>query len=150
MDSFYIWIIVAVVCLVIELSAGNFVMICFCLGALTAFLTSVFGFSVVPQIIMFALSSAASIFFLRPLAVRYFHGKKERKSNADAMLGRTGKVVEAVEENGFGRIALDGDVWKAQTVDGSAVPQGMPVKIIDRKSTILIVEQINQEKLWIQ
>lgn len=143
MDNMYIWLIAAVVLLIIELSAGNFVVICFSLGALSAFLASLFGFSLAVQLIVFALSSIASIFFLRPLAVEYFHKGGERKSNAEAMLGRIGKVVEPLEANGFGRIALDGDVWKAQTADGKAVENGVPVKIVDRKSTIVIVERIS-------
>ena len=136
------WIIAVIVFLIIELAAGNFVMTCFSVGSLTALITALFGFSPVVQFIMFALSSAASIFFLRPLVMKYLHKNKERKSNADAMIGRTGKVVEPIEEGGFGRIALDGDVWKAQTVDGGQIKENIPVRIVDRKSTIVIVEPL--------
>lgn len=144
MDSLYIiWIIAAIVFLVIELSAGNFVMICFSIGAVSAMLTALFGFSLTIQVIIFALSAVASIFFLRPIIAEHFN-KGGRKSNADAMIGRTGKVTEAIEKDGFGRIALDGDVWKAQTIDGLPVASDTNVRIIGRKSTIVIVEPLNK------
>ncbi len=137
-----LWIIVAISFLVIELLAGNFVMICFTIGSIIATFAALIGLSFTAQVVVFALCSSLSIFFLRPIAIKYFHKEKERKSNADAMIGRLGKVVESIEKDGYGRIALDGDVWKAQTLDGAAISEGTPVKIIDRKSIIVIVEPI--------
>jgi len=135
-----LWIIIAITFLVIELLAGNFVMICFTIGSIIAIFTALIGLSFTAQVVVFAICSSLSIFFLRPIVIKYFHKEKERKSNADAIIGRLGKVVEPIEKDGYGRVALDGDVWKAQTMNGNAISEGPPVKIIDRKSTIVIVE----------
>ena len=63
-------------------------------------------------------------------------------SNADALLGRQGRVVETVEADGFGRVQIDGDIWKAVTKESADIPEGSNVRVIDRKSTIITVETI--------
>jgi membrane protein implicated in regulation of membrane protease activity len=138
---YIIWIIATILFLVIELIAGNFVMICFSIGALFSVFAALLGLNITWQVIIFSIFSAASIFFLRPVAIKYLHRKKERKSNADAMIGRIGKVVEPISENGFGYVALDGDTWKAQSFNNQTIEKGSIVEIIDRKSTIIIVKQ---------
>jgi membrane protein implicated in regulation of membrane protease activity len=50
--------------------------------------------------------------------------------------------VEAIEKGGFGRVEIDGDVWKAVTQDDEAVPVGTNVRVIDRESIIITVEVI--------
>jgi membrane protein implicated in regulation of membrane protease activity len=63
-------------------------------------------------------------------------------SNADALIGRKGRVVEAIEAGGFGRVQIDGDVWKAVTKDDEAVPAGTNVRVVDRESIIITVERM--------
>ena len=142
MSMHLIWIIAAIGFFVIELIAGNFFMICFSIGAIFSIFASLLGFGLTVQVIVFAVFSAASIFFLRPITLKYLHRNKGRKSNADAMIGRNGKVVETIVNNGYGRVALDGDVWKAQSIDSQEISKDQIVEIIDRKSTIIIVKQI--------
>jgi membrane protein implicated in regulation of membrane protease activity len=92
------------------------------------------------QLGVFAVVTAFSIFQVRPFALRYLHrGEENRVSNADALLGRTGRVVETIEAQGYGRVAIDGDVWKAVTNEGTDIPVGANVKVVDRKSTIITV-----------
>lgn len=141
MSMYIVWIIATILFLVIELIAGNFVMICFSIGAFFSVFAALLGLNITWQVIIFTLFSAASIFFLRPVAIKYLHRQKERKSNADALIGRKGKVVETISENGYGYVALDGDTWKAQSFDNHAINKDSIVEIIDRKSTIIIVKQ---------
>ena len=63
-------------------------------------------------------------------------------SNADAIIGRTGRVSAAIEAGGYGRVAIDGDDWKAQSADGSQVEKDAWVKVIGRDSIIITVEKI--------
>ena len=61
-----------------------------------------------------------SIFLLRPVAIKYLHQSKDKRvSNAEALIGREGKVTDTIEAGGYGRVKIDGDSWKAQSVDGS-------------------------------
>ena len=138
------WAVVAVLCLILELTAGDFFILCFSIGAAVAALSAVFGFGFYWQLGVFALFTTLSIFFVRPFALRYLHRSDEhRVSNADALLGREGRVREAIEAGGFGRVAIDGDVWKAKSADGRAVEAGSNVKVVKRESTIITVESMN-------
>lgn len=139
-----IWVAVAVICLILELTAGNLFIICFSIGAASASITAFMGTGIYFQVITFATVSVASIFFLRPIVLKYFHkNTQERKSNADALIGRIGKVTEKIEKNGYGRVAIDGDVWKAKSSDSEEIPENTSVKITDRNSIIVTVEKNN-------
>ncbi len=137
-----LWAILAVVCLILELTAGDFFIICFSVGAAFACLTDVLGGSIALQVAVFAVSTLASIFFVRPFAVRFLHkGENHRVSNADALLGRQGRVVETVKANGFGRVQIDGDFWKAVTDEPEDIPEGSNVCVVSRESTIIKVRR---------
>ena len=138
-----LWAVVAVLCLILELSAGDFFILCFSIGAAFAATSAAFGASFYVQLFVFAVFTLVSLFMVRPVALRYLHRNDEyRVSNADAIIGRKGRVVEAIEKGGFGRVQIDGDVWKAVTQDDEAVPVGTNVRVIDRESIIITVEVI--------
>lgn len=136
------WAIVAVGCLVVELFTGGFFILCFSIGAVFAAIASLFGgFSL--QLCLFAVFSALSIFLVRPFALRCLHrGETPRLSNADALIGRVGIVSQEICAGGFGRVAIDGDDWKAQADGGEAVPCGTRVIVTGRDSIIIRVTKL--------
>jgi membrane protein implicated in regulation of membrane protease activity len=136
-----LWAVVAVICLILELTAGDFFIICFAIGAVPAAIVAALGVGVYYQIVVFAIITLVSLFYVRPFAKRYLHkGEDKRISNADALMGRQGRVVETVQAGGFGRVQIDGDIWKAVTKDGADIPEGSNVVVVDRASTIITVE----------
>ena len=138
-----LWAILSVVCLILELTAGDFFIICFSIGAIFACLTDALGGAIVVQLSVFAAFTLASLLFVRPFAVRFLHkGEPNRVSNADALLGRKGRVVEAVKADSFGRVQIDGDIWKAVTNEAQDIPAGANVRVTSRESTIITVERI--------
>ena len=137
-----LWAVIAVICLILELTSGDFFIMCFAIGGLVAAIIAPFSNFYV-QLAVFALVSVVSIFTVRPVALRWFHrNDPDRVSNADALLGREGKVKETIEADGFGRVAIDGDVWRAKSADGSAIEAGSKVKVVGRESTVISVEII--------
>ncbi len=138
-----IWILVSVLLLILELFSGDLFILCFSIGALASSFTAALGLGIIPQLISMALCSLLSIYFIRPVALRYLHRNDEdRVSNADAIIGRTGRVSATIEAGGYGRAAIDGDDWKAQSADGSQVEKDAWVKVIGRDSIIITVEKI--------
>ena len=96
-----LWALVMVVCLILELTSGDFFILCFSIGALVTAVVSAFGLGFYGQLVVFAVASVLSIFFVRPWLARHLHGKRrERPSNADALMGRIGRVSEAIEQGG--------------------------------------------------
>ena len=136
-----VWAVIAVVCLILELTAGDFFIICFSIGAVFAGICDPLGLGFYGQIVVFAIFTLLSLYFVRPFALRYLHKNEDnRVSNADALIGRRGRVVETIEAGGFGRVAIDGDVWKAISHATGDISVGTFVRVVDRESIIITVE----------
>jgi membrane protein implicated in regulation of membrane protease activity len=98
------------------------------------------GAGIYVQLLTFAVFTLISLFWVRPFARRYLHkGEDNRVSNADALLGRQGRVVETIKADGFGRVQIDGDIWKAVTNESADIPEGANVRVVGRESTIIRV-----------
>jgi len=137
------WLLVSLLCLVLELTNGDFFIMCFAIGGVAAAIVSAFSDSFTLQVIVFAVVSALSIFFVRPFALKYLHKNKDnRVSNADAIIGRIGKVTESIVANGHGRVKVDGDSWKAVTANNLAIEEGTTVRIVALNSIIVTVERV--------
>ena len=140
-NMWQLWAIVAIVCLILELSSGDFFIICFSIGAVFGVIGAAIGLNVYWQLFIFAIFSLLSVLFVRPVALRYLHKNEPNKpSNADALLGRTGKVTEAITAGGNGYVQIDGDMWRA--VSNTDIAQGETVRVIDRQSTVVTVERL--------
>ena len=134
------WAVVAVICLILELTAGDFFIICFSIGSVFAAITAALGGGIYLQLLMFAVFTLISLFWVRPFAQRYLHkGEDNRVSNADALIDRKGRVVETVKADGFGRVQIDGDIWKAVTNEPEDIAEGKNVRVVGRESTIITV-----------
>ena len=135
-----LWTLIGMICLILELTSGDFFLMCFSIGA---FVTAVFaafvpGFMV--QIIIFVVASLLCLLFVRPVALKYFHRKDpNRLSNADAMVGRVGVVTEEIQAGGYGRVKIDGDSWKACGIDDMAIAKDTRVEVVSMASTIITV-----------
>ena len=140
-NMWQVWGIIAVLCLILELSSGDFFIICFSIGAVFAIIAAVIGLNVYWQIFIFAIFSLLSVMFVRPVALRWLHKNEPNKpSNADALLGRTGRVTEAIKAGASGYVQIDGDLWKA--VSDTNIAVGTTVRVVGRESTIITVETL--------
>lgn len=138
-----LWTLVCIICLILELTSGDFFIMCFSLGAIPAAIAAGTGVRFTMQIIIWLTFSVLCLLFVRPFALKYLHRHdKERPSNADALMGREGIVTENIEAGGFGRVKIDGDSWKAVSCDKADIPAGTKVKVIDRESIIITVERV--------
>jgi membrane protein implicated in regulation of membrane protease activity len=138
------WAIICVFCLIIELSTGGFFIICFAVGAFVSGAVSLLGVDFFWQIVVFAVCSLLCIFMVRPFALKYFrnHQSPDRVSNADALMGRIGTVSQTIEAGGYGRVAIDGDDWKAESENGKEIETGARVKVVARESIIITVSEV--------
>ncbi|MBQ0115340.1 MAG: NfeD family protein [Bacteroidales bacterium] len=137
------WALLCVICLILELSSGDFFIMCFSIGAFFTAIATAFNPTFTVQVIVFIVVSVLCLMFIRPVMLKYFHKvKDERKSNAEAIIGRVGRVSETIEEGGHGRVAIDGDDWKAISADGSEIARGEKVKVVEMESIIITVERV--------
>ena len=85
-NMWQLWAVVAVVGLILEMTSGDFFIMCVAIGAIGAAIVVPFS-NIYGQLAVFGLVTLFSLFQVRPIALRYLHRKgEERVSNADALI----------------------------------------------------------------
>jgi membrane protein implicated in regulation of membrane protease activity len=143
MEAYQIWLIAAIALVIFEICSATFGAICFAIGAGFSALAAGLGAGVTWQIVIFAVVSLLTFIFLRPFMLKFMDRKsKDVKTNAEAIIGRKGVVSERINaEQHTGRVAIDGDDWKAVSEDGSIIEKGSSVEIVKMDSIIVTVKQ---------
>ena len=144
MEVYQIWLIVAIVLAILEIATAGFGVICFAVGAGFSALAAGLGANVTWQIVIFAIVSLLTFIFLRPVVMRFLDKRsKDVKTNADALVGRKGIVSERIDAaQHTGRVAVDGDDWKAVSENGEVIEKGTSVEIVKLDSIIVTVKQL--------
>ena len=109
----YIWLALAVILAIIEMSTTSLVSIWFVMGSLFAFGVSFITDSVITQMVVFIVVSATALAFTRPLVKKHIH-KETVPTNADMIIGKTALVTQAITVDNKGRVTVDGQSWLAQ------------------------------------
>lgn len=145
MPAYQIWLIIAIVLVIIEICTAAFGSICFAIGAAFSAIAAGLGAGLTWQIVIFAVVSLLTFIFLRPFMLKFMDRKsKDVKTNADALVGRKAIVSERIDATQHtGRVAVDGDDWKAVSENGETIEKGASVEIVNRDSIILSVKQLN-------
>ena len=140
MEIWHIWAIVATLFIIGEMLTAGFALICFAVGAVGGAIGAAAGASMEWQLGIFAIATFVAFLAVRPL-LRRLSAKDEVATNADALIGRTAKVTECIEVDGRGRVAIDGDIWQAESDEATDILEGEKVEIISRESIILKVKR---------
>ena len=142
MTTWWLWILAALVCGIIEVMSVSFVFLMFAIGALAAGIAGAFGANEAIQVIVFVVVTVALLAGLRP----FLKGRIERpagdvRTNTDALLGKTGYVTEVVGER-HGRIQFSGGEWSART-EGPELPVGAEVRVDRIDGATAVVSALN-------
>ena len=145
MEIYQIWLLIAAVFVVIEIFTSGFAVACFSVGCVFGAILAACDLSLTCQVVAFAVGTFLAFVFIRPIVMKYLDKKTNDtgvKTNMDNIIGKTAVVTEKIEENGYGRVKIDGDDWKAKTNDGSAAEVGTKVEIESFESIILTVKKL--------
>ena len=145
MEIYQIWLLIAAVFVVIEIFTSGFAVACFSVGCVFGSMLAACDLSLTWQVVAFAVGTFLAFVFIRPIVMKYLDKKTNDtgvKTNMDNIIGKTAVVTEKIEENGYGRVKIDGDDWKAKTADGSAAEVGEKVEIESFESIILTVKKL--------
>lgn len=117
----FIWIGIAVLLAVLEVSTTQLVSIWFVVGAVAAAITTVFTDSLLIQIIVFVLISAVCLAVTRPFVKKITKSKKIC-TNADSLIGKTGIItIEVNNSIAQGQINVNGQIWSARSEDDNLI-----------------------------
>ena len=143
MEGWHIWVIIALVFVIIEMFTSGFAVMCISFGSIFGAVASALDLDIKWQLLIFAIGTALAFMTVRPLVYKLFYKKeKEVKTNVDALVGRKAVVTERIEgEHRPGRVKIDGDDWKAISVDMEPIEVGESVEITAINSVILTVKR---------
>ncbi len=138
-----IWLIVAIILAIIELSTLGLVTIWFAIGAIFAMISALLGANIWVQLICFIIVSIAILLSVRPLAEKYVN-RNTKKTNIDAVVGRRLVAKTDIDNiHGKGKIDMDGSTWLAQSsVDEIVINAGEEVRVVKVVGAKLIVERV--------
>ena len=144
MDPWHIWVIVALVFVIIEMFTTGFAVMCISFGCLFGAIASALDWELKWQLLLFAIGTALAFMTVRPLVYKFFYKKEnEVKTNADALIGRKAVALERIEgELHPGRVKVDGDDWKAISLEAEPIEVGEAVEITAINSIILTVKKL--------
>ena len=124
-----IWLIVLVVCLVVEISTLGLTSIWFAGGALLALLIAMIAGPLWLQVLVFLVTSIVLLIFTRPIAAKYFNKNRE-KTNVNSKIGKQAIVTVAIDNlKGEGQIVTEGMEWTARSLDSTIIEEGSVVTI---------------------
>lgn len=145
MDTWIVWLIVAIVLIAIEVLSQMVWTLCMAVGCLGAIIASLCGVNLWYQIIILAATSVVAFIVLMPLFKKWHetHGRlhpRDDRTGMDALLGRRATVTERIMPGMTGRARIDGDNWqvKAPGIDITINP-GDEVIVTAYDGNILIV-----------
>ena len=139
-----IWLVIAGVCLVIEIMTTGFLVFWLAIGALISMIVSLFTDSILIQTAVFVISSAILIFATKPF-VKKFAKTKDVKTNAFSIIGQNGIVTKEIDSiNAKGQVKIDGETWSAVGKDDMDIPKGTEVEVLEIKGVKAVVTPIKK------
>lgn len=137
-----IWLIIAIVLAIVELSTMGLVTIWFAIGAVVSMIFALLGGNIWVQLISFIVVSTVILVAVRPLAEKYVN-RSIKKTNIDAVVGR--KLIAKTDIDnlhGMGKVDFEGSTWIAQSSnDEITIRAGEEVRVVKVVGAKLIVER---------
>lgn len=134
------WIIIALVCGVVEILTAGFWFLWLALAGLLTALFVKLGLlpGISGQIIAFSIITLVLIIFTRPIVMRFIK-TKDTHSNTKALIGQIGIVTSTITAHEYGQVKVNGEIWTAAAQEFLEVDSR--VKIIGIDGVKLVVEQ---------
>ncbi|OHW63218.1 hypothetical protein EUAN_00820 [Andreesenia angusta] len=145
-DDVTFWIIVAVVCGIVEAVSLGITSIWFVIGAIVALVLASFEVPFIVQIVVFLVVSIVLLIYTRPIATKYLKLGKE-KTNVDAIAGQNGIVIEKIDNMlGKGQVKIGGQIWSAKSENGEDIPRDTEVMVLDVRGVRVVVKRVEEEE----
>ena len=145
----YIWLILAGIFVIAEITTVGFLIFWLSLGSLCAMITSFFTDNIIIQTAVFVVTSALFIFFTRPLAKKLDKTDNPLVTNAFSIIGKRAIVIKEINPNqGVGQIKIDGQVWTAKSTNEEFISEGTEVLILSIDGVKAVVStDLNNSKV---
>lgn len=147
MEMWIIWLIVAAALVITEVLTQMIWTLCLAIGCVGALVASLFGASIVWQIVIMAIVSVVAFVWLIPVFKRWHEEsnrkeKRDDRTGMDALLGRKAVVTEEIRPGQLGRARIDGDNWQVRSSEEETIKNGSEVVVTSYDSIILHVKPV--------
>ncbi|MBR4407157.1 MAG: NfeD family protein [Clostridia bacterium] len=142
MNMIWIWAIIIVVALIAEFLTMQMVSIWLAVGGLVGLILAIIGgIGIEVQIIVAIAVAFVSILALRKVTLKFLTNKTEG-DKAEVLVGKTGKVINAIDKETSGTVKINGVIWTA--IADKNIAEGTEIKIIDVVGNRLKVKEVKE------
>lgn len=134
-----VWLSLVVVFIIIEAITINLVTIWFAAASLCSLFVSYFTDNLFIQLLVFSLVSIFTLIFTKPILDKIFKTDKKEKTNADAVIGKTGIVTDEITDLTNGRVKVSSKSWMATSDEN--LSKGTKVEVLDIIGAKLVVKK---------
>jgi membrane-bound serine protease (ClpP class) len=132
-----IWVALAILAAIIEVSIPHFGVVFVSVGAIAAAVASVVGYGFTGQVIAFVAAMGLSLGLLRQRLVKAL-GARGVPSRTDTLIGKEGIVTHEIDARlGGGRVTVGGEDWAARAV--APLPIGTKIRVLRADGIVLEV-----------
>ena len=138
----WMWFIIAIGLLIVELSTVELVAIWFALSSLVlGVLVSIFPeMPMLLQVAIFVILSGILVLSTRKLVKKITARKKGQETNLELVVGHTARVVEKIDnEREVGAVKINGLIWSARSENNEVIENDTLVTIKEIKGNKAIV-----------
>lgn len=142
-----IWLIAAIVFFIGEVLTEGFFLLWFSIGSLVALFFTLITDNMIILSGIFLATSTILLVSTKKLTENFLNSRKKVESNVNALIGKKARIIEALDPiEGFGKVKVNGEVWKALSNDSSQkFKVGEEVIVEDIEGVKLIISKINKE-----
>ena len=137
---FYIWLAIAIILAIIEMSTVNLVSIWYIISSIIAMIISLFIDNIFIQVAIFVLGGTLLLILTKDAIKKILPVKT--KTNIDRIIGMKGIVTEKITIKRPGEVKVDGKYWTATAEEN--IPVDTTVEILEINSTKLKVKRMEE------
>jgi membrane protein implicated in regulation of membrane protease activity len=143
LDSWMIWVVLALVLAAVELAWPSFFLAPFAAGAVLGGVSGSAGLGTIAVLVAFAGGSGLLLSFVRPIARRHLYTPQASRTGTAALIGRTAMVTERIDNDALtGSVKLEGELWTARSWDeDDVIAAGKRVHVVEIKGATALVSE---------
>lgn len=144
----WVWLGTAVLFAVGEMmNPGSFFLLPFAIGAGVAAVLAVLDVDISIEWVAFIVVSIGFLLGLRPVARRLDRDEPVQGIGARRLIGEQGSVIEAIPAGDLGSVRVHREEWRAETIEGTPLDVGTPVRVVEVRGTRVIVHPVMSPEL---
>ena len=143
-DPWVIWVVIGIICVIIEIFTPGFLFLSFGVGAILTGLAALVIPSITFQVLTFAVITLIVFVLSRKFSKKLISTNYE-ETNVKALVGKTGKVTQVIPANEKGYVKIGGEEWAAVSKDNNKIDKDTRVTIKDIEGNKVIVTVIEEQ-----